>query len=125
MTVQERHLTPLLQAQLDARVLKTDGEPCHAFAAGDGSRSEIHEMGLEQSTGGSRAYGLADSMSLLQQSEAAAPRSKIVVVPSYAPRCSGPTASRLSAVDYPSTNEFWHWDEIHAEVVQYDFYQFV
>ena len=24
-------------------------------------------------------------------------------------RCARP---RLSAVDYPSTNEFWHWDEI-------------
>ena len=55
-------------------MLRTDGEPCQAFAPGDGSRREIHEMGLEQSTGGSQARGLEDSISSLQQSEAGTPR---------------------------------------------------
>ena len=55
-------------------MLMTDGEPCHGFAPGYGSRREIHEMGLEQSTGGSRARGPEDSMSSLQQSEAGTPR---------------------------------------------------
>ena len=66
-------------------------KPC--FTPGDGSRREAWAEGCQQWVAGRPPPGLEDGMNVMQQSEASAPRSKIVIVPSCAPRCSGLTAS--------------------------------
>ena len=100
-------------------MLRTDGEPCQAFAPGDGSQREVKADRRHQWMAGHRLHVLKDCTYALQHSEAAAPRSKIVIVPSCAPRCSGLTASLVMpsrlAMDHEA--RFTRWDLNRAQEV--------